>query len=77
MSVDADEVEGMKAYFRNNSDFVEEKAAEIEADGREKLAGYVRYRLALALGERPDPDDAEVAGLPMPDEVTLPPEGSA
>ena len=70
-------VEGMKAYFQNNPDRVEAKAAELEADGREELAAYIRYRLALALGEHPDPEDAEIAGLPMPEELTLPPEGSA
>jgi len=74
---DYDEAEGMKAYFQNNPDRVEAKAAELEADGREELAAYIRYRLALALGEHPDPEDAETAGLPMPEELTLPPEGSA
>jgi arginine utilization protein RocB len=72
-----DETGGMKAYFQNNPDRVEAKAAELEADGREELAAYIRYRLALALGGHPDPEDAETAGLPMPEELTLPPEGSA
>jgi arginine utilization protein RocB len=71
------DVEGMKAYFQSNPDRVEAKAAELEADGREELAAYIRYRLALVLGEHPDPEDAETAGLPMPEELTLPPEGSA
>ena len=70
------DVEGMKAYFQNNPDRVEARAAELKADGREELAAYIRYRLALALGEHPDPEDAETAGLPMPEELTLPPEGS-
>jgi hypothetical protein len=74
---EADDAEGMKVYFKNNADTIREKAAELEADGREELAAYIRYRLALALGERPDPEDADTAGLPMPREVAPQLEGSA
>ena len=65
-----EEGEGMLAYFRKCPETVREKADELEDDGYEATAGYTRYHLALALGERPDREDAEVAGLPMPEELS-------
>lgn len=71
-----DNVEGMLAYLREHPETVKEKAAELEANGHEATAGYTRYHLAVALGETPDREDADAAGLPMPEELAPEPEGS-
>lgn len=66
----------IKSYMRKNPEIVREKAAELEEAGYEATAGYTRYHLALALGERPAREDAEAAGLPMPREFVSDQEGS-
>lgn len=60
----------LEKYCRQQPDTVREYADHLENDGREELAGYLRYRLALANDQLPDSDDAEAAGLPMPEELT-------
>jgi hypothetical protein len=72
----SDEVQGLHSYLRQNPETVREKAAMLEANGYEEVAGYTRYHLSLALGKRPDPEDADAAGIQMPEDIVSKEEGT-